>query len=132
MFAVAALVCAIALATGATGSKAAQGSGALTGRTLITFGCPGPARLGIACPRWHLFPHSRLAIRQVGPGGQPPPQIVRLVVSDANARFSVRISSGDYLLRPLAQRHTHGGKSITVHLAARVTTRVTVRFIGYP
>jgi hypothetical protein len=111
---------------------AAPNTGLLVGRTLITYGCPGPARIGIACPQWHLFPHARFAIRQIGPSGQPLPQVVRLVLSDTNARFSVHLSNGDYLITPLAQRHTHGGKSITAHIAAGSSTRVTVRFIGYP
>src|SRR5215469_1711601 len=82
-----AVVATTALAAAATPSRAARGTGTLVGKTLITYGCPGPARVGIACPRGLVFPRARLTIRQVGPSGQPLSQIVRLVVSDANARF---------------------------------------------
>jgi hypothetical protein len=104
----------------------------LVGRTLITYGCPGPARIGIACPRWLSFPHARLAIRQIGPSGKPLLQIVRLVLSDTNGRFSLRLTSGDYLITPLPGQHTRGGKNITAHIAAGSTTRITVRYLGYP
>jgi len=126
------LVSTAAFASAATASPAAPTSGMLVGRTLITFGCPGPARIGIACPRWYRFSHARVAIRQVGPSGQPLPQIVRLVVSDAHARFSLRLGSGDYRITPLAQSHTYGGKSVTARVEAGSTTRVTVRFVGFP
>jgi hypothetical protein len=39
---------------------------------------------------------------------------------------------GDYVIAPLAQRHTRGGKTVTAHITAVSSTRVTVRFIGYP
>jgi hypothetical protein len=104
----------------------------LAGRTLITFGCPGPARIGIACPRWHLFPQARFAIRQIGPSGQPIPQIVRIVVSDSQARFTLQLRAGDYAITPLSQPHTHGGKTVTAHITTGSTTHVTVRFTGYP
>ena len=127
-----AVVASAALATAAVPSRAEPGTGMLVGRTLITYGCPGPARLGIACPRWSLFPHARMAIRQIGPSGRPLPQTVRLIVSDADAHFSVRLSSGDYLITPLPGQHTRGGKNITTHITADSTTRISVRYLGYP
>jgi len=122
----------LALTAAGTPVRAGSGTGLLVGRTLITFGCPGPVRVGIACPRWHPFSHARFTIRQVGPSGQPLPLVSRLVASDSNARFTLRLSGGDYLLTSLPQQHTRGSKSITIHIQAGHTTQVTLRYIGYP
>jgi hypothetical protein len=88
----------------AAASRTQSGSGLLVGLTQISYGCPGPARVGQPpCERWHAFPHARFAIRQIGPKGQPLPQIIRVVVSDHLGHFSVRLSTGDY--------HTAGSTS---------------------
>ena len=124
------------LATGASvaaASKTQAGSALLVGQTQISYGCPGPARLGQpSCERWHAFPHARLGIRQIGPTGQPLPQIIRVVVSDHLGHFTLRLSSGDYQVTPLVQSHTNGGRKLTVHIRSGSTTRILVRFRGIP
>jgi hypothetical protein len=82
-----AVIASLALLTGgasaAAGSKTQHGSGLLVGLTQISYGCPGPARVGQPpCESWHPFPRARFGIRQIGPKGQPLPQIIRVVVSD--------------------------------------------------
>jgi hypothetical protein len=117
----------------AAASHAQAGSGLLVGLTQVSYGCPGPARVGRpSCESWHPFPHGRFGIRQIGPKGQPLPQIIRVVVSDPRARFSIRLSTGDYQLTPLVQTHTSGGRKLTVHIRTGHTTRVLVRFLGVP
>jgi hypothetical protein len=104
----------------------------LVGLTQISYGCPGPAREGIACQNWHPFPHARFGIRQIGPKGQPLPQIIRVVVSDRQGRFSIRLSTGDYQVTPLVQQHASGGRKLTIHIRSSETTRILVRFLGVP
>jgi hypothetical protein len=117
----------------AAASRTQSGSGLLVGLTQISYGCPGPARVGQPpCERWHAFPHARFAIRQIGPKGQPLPQIIRVVVSDHLGHFSVRLSTGDYQLTPLVQAHTSGGPKLTIRVRSGHTTRLLVRFLGIP
>jgi hypothetical protein len=117
----------------AVASSTTVGFGSLVGQTQISLGCPGPGRVGQpSCHPWHPFPHARFTIRQVGPAGRPLPQIVRLVVSDATGTFNVRLDAGTYLITPLAQLHTHGGKTLTIHIRSGELTRVLVRYQGYP
>jgi hypothetical protein len=123
------------LASGASvaASQTKLGSGLLVGLTQISYGCPGPARVGQPpCERWHPFPHARFGIRQIGPKGQPLPQIIRVVVSDDRGHFSLRLSTGDYQVSPLVQAHTSGGRKLTVHIRSDQTTRILVRFLGIP
>lgn len=120
-------------ATIATASQVQPGSGLLVGSTQISYGCPGPARVGQpSCETWHPFPKARFAIRQIGPKGRPLPQIIRVVVSDHLGRFSTKLSSGGYQVTPLVQTHTSGGPRLTVHVRSGHTTRVVVRFLGVP
>jgi hypothetical protein len=117
----------------AAASQAQPGSGLLIGQTQISYGCPGPARIGHpSCESWHSFPRARFGIRQIGPKGQPLPQIIRVVVSDRQGRFSVRLSTGDYQVTPLVQAHTSGGRKLTIHIRSGHTTRIRVRFLGVP
>jgi hypothetical protein len=117
----------------AAASQAQTGSGSLVGLTQISYGCPGPTRIGRAsCESWHPFPRARFGIRQIGPKGRPLPQIIRVVVSDSRACFSVRLSIGDYELTPLVQAHTNGGRKLIIHVRAGHTTRILVRFLGVP
>jgi hypothetical protein len=125
------------LASGVSVAAAARtqpGSGLLVGQTDISYGCPGPARIGQQpCERWQSFPHARFRLRQIGPRGRPlPPQIIRVVVSDRLGHFSVRLSQGDYRVTPLVQAHTSGGRKLTVHIRSGHTTRILVRFLGIP
>jgi hypothetical protein len=107
--------------------------GLLVGQTQISYGCPGPARVGQpSCESWHPFPHARFGIRQVGPTGRPLPQVIRVVVSDRLGRFAVRLSSGDYQVTPAVQDHTTGGRRLTIHIRSGQTTRILVRFNGFP
>jgi hypothetical protein len=126
------VVLGLAIGMGAASSMA-PGSGSLVGQTQISFGCPGPVRVGQpSCHPWHPFPHARFTIQRAGPTGQPLPPIVRLIVSDAKAHFVVRLGAGSYIITPLAQRPTHGGRSLTVHIRPGRLTSVLVRYQGYP
>jgi len=127
----------LALLAGAAGVAAASqvqpAAGLLVGVTQISYGCPGPARVGRPpCESWHSFPHARFGIRQIGPKGQPVPQVIRVVVSDRLGRFSVRLTSGDYQVTPVVQAHTSGGRRLTVHVRSGQTTKILVRFNGVP
>jgi hypothetical protein len=131
---IAASVLVLGLAVGPAGaSSTTTVSGSLVGQTQISYGCPGPVRVGQpSCHPWHPLPHARFTIRQTGPAGQPLPQIVRLVVSNAKANFNVRLDAGTYVITPLAQPHTHGGKPLTIHIRSGEVTRTLVRYQGYP
>lgn len=120
-------------ADAASASQAQPGSGSLVGQTQISYGCPGPIRIGQPpCEHWNSFPHAKFGIRQIGAKGQPLPQIIRLVVSDAKGRFSIRLTNGDYQLTLLAQAHTSGGRKLTVHIRSGHMTKILVRFLGVP
>jgi hypothetical protein len=117
----------------AAASKTQPGSGVLAGLTQISYGCPGPVSIGQpTCESWHPFPHAHFGIRQIGPRGQPLPQIIRVVTSDRQGRFSARLTTGDYQLTPLVQTHSSGGRKLTIHIRPDHTTRIVVRFLGVP
>ncbi len=130
---IASLAVLIIVAGRASASRGQPGSGLLVGLTQISYGCPGPVRNGQPpCEHWNPFPHAKFAIRQIGENGQPLRQIIRVAVSDRLGRFSVRLSSGDYQLTPLAQAHTSGGRKLTVRIRFGHATRILVRFLGVP
>jgi hypothetical protein len=132
-----AIIASLALLAGganvAVASQTQPGSGLLVGVTQISYGCPGPARIGHpSCEIWHPFAHARFGIRQIGPKGQPLPQIIRVVISDQLGRFSARLGTGDYQVSPLAQAHTSGGRKLTVNIRSGHTAKILVRFVGIP
>jgi hypothetical protein len=126
------VVCVAGLA--AAGSRAAVGAtGTLSGTTQVSFGCPGPVSpAGPTCHPWHLFPNARFSISRRSTDGTPVPMTAIVVTSHANARFSLRLDAGSYLITPLAQHSTHGGPRLTVHVRAGAVTTVLVRFVGFP
>jgi hypothetical protein len=114
-------------------SLAATGRGWLTGITQITFGCPGPARVGgPSCNPWHPFSHARFAVTMNAPNGKPIVSTRRVFVSDANGRFSLRLDAGSYTLTPLPQAHTHGGSPVRVQVRIGAVKRLVLRYIGFP
>ena len=128
--AVAVVVCAV-LGAGAA-SASSNPTGRLVGLTQITYGCPGPQRVGQQCERWSVFKHARFAVTRVRPDGTPFASSRRVVVSDGNGRFSLVLTTGAYTVMPLAQAHTQGGRSFAVRVRAGQVARITVRFLGYP
>jgi hypothetical protein len=60
------------------------------------------------------------------------PGTTRLVVSDATGHFALQLASGSYTITPLPQDHTRGGPLLTVQVTATKTTRIQVRFYGFP
>jgi hypothetical protein len=125
----AALVISTGIVAG-TAAAAATGTGVLTGQTQISFGCPGPVRVGGPfCHPWHAFAHARFSVARSRAGGAVDP---RLVVSDVRGRFTLRLTTGSYTLTPLPQAHTDGGAALQVRIAAGQVTRVLVRFQGFP
>jgi hypothetical protein len=107
--------------------------GTLAGRTQISFGCPGPVREGRpSCHPWHIFAHARFAVAPEAADGSPIPNTNRVVVSDGQGRFILRLPAGRYTVTPLPQAHTHGGTSLRVWIEADTLTRVRVRFQGFP
>jgi hypothetical protein len=126
------VVCVAGLA--AAGSRATvSATGTLSGTTQISFGCPGPVSpAGPSCHPWHLFPNARFSISRRSTDGTPVPMTAIVVTSHANARFSLRLDAGSYLITPLAQHSTHGGPRLTVRVRAGAVTTVLVRFVGFP
>jgi hypothetical protein len=117
---------------GAAASASAGATGRLAGLTQITYGCPGPQRVGQPCERWSVFKHARFAVTRVRPDGTPIASTRRVVVSDGNGRFSLVLTTGTYTVTPLPQAHTHGGRSLTTRVRIGQVTRTTIRFLGYP
>ncbi len=115
------------------GSGATQPTGVLRGTTQISFGCPGPVSpAGPSCKPWHSFPRARFSISRRSTNGVPVPGTAVVVTSNAQGHFSVRLDVGLYLVTPLQQRNTHGGKRLTVRVRAGNATTALVRFLGYP
>jgi hypothetical protein len=125
----AAFVCASPAA--AVANPASHAGGRLVGTTQITFGCPGPATEP-PCNAWRPFAHARFLLAQRSADGGPKPGTGRTVISDARARFSIRVTTGSYVITPVPQNHTHGGSRLVVHVRNGVTTTTLVRFIGFP
>jgi hypothetical protein len=113
------------------GDSAASASGRLVGKTQISFGCPGPATEP-PCNPWRPFAHARFSLVQRSAEGGPTPGTRRTVISDARARFSLRVPVGRYVITPVPQSHTHGGQRLVVLVRAGETTAALVRFIGFP
>jgi hypothetical protein len=120
------------LATGVSGA-AVDATGTLKATTQISFGCPGPVSAsGVQCNPWHLFPFARFSISRRSTGGVPVPGTAVVVTSNARASFSLRLDAGSYLVTPLPQHNTHGGPRLSLRVDAGATTRVLVRFLGFP
>jgi hypothetical protein len=126
---IAAVVCGGAAA--GVANPAATASGRLSGKTQISFGCPGPATEP-RCNPWRPFAHSRFSLAQRSADGGPKPGTRRTVISDRRARFSLSLPIGSYVITPLRQSRTHGGKPLVVQVRAGVSTSALVRFIGFP
>jgi hypothetical protein len=121
--------CVAQTAAGAAGLA----SGRLTGKTQITYGCPGPVRVGApACDHWITFPRARFTVTRLGATGAPIAGTKQLVVSDASGRFTLVLTAGRYRLALLPQQHTRGGSPISVTVNADRVTWALVRFQGFP
>lgn len=128
-----ATVLAVAVLSAGTSVAAVRAPGTLAGATQISFGCPGPVNpSGPTCHPWHAFPHARFSISRRSTDGNPVPGTAVVVTSDAQARFTVRLDGGSYVITPLPQHNTHGGARLVVRVRADATTTALVRFIGYP
>ncbi len=121
----------VALGVGVV-APSTNATGRLVGRTQITYGCPGPQRVGQECERWSIFKHARFALTRLRPDGTAIAITRRVVVSDGNGHFSLVLTTGTYTVTPLPQAHTHGGRSFAVRVRAGQVVRITVRFLGYP
>jgi hypothetical protein len=107
-------------------SPARSAGGILTGTTQISFGCPGPVGEGTpSCHPWHPLGHARFSVTA---------GTTRFVTSGAQGQFTLRLPAGRYTVTPLPQPqlHTRGGPSITIRIRAGATTRIVVRFEGFP
>lgn len=113
------------------GNSAPEATGRLVGNTQISFGCPGPATEP-PCNPWRPFAHARFSLVQRSADGGTKPGTRRTVGSDARARFSVRVPAGSYIITPLPQSHTHGGRRLIVQIRAGLSTAALVRFLGFP
>jgi hypothetical protein len=114
-------------------NPAVTASGSLAGKTQISFGCPGPVSEGTpGCNPWRPYAHARFSLAQRSADGGPIPGTRRTLTSNAGGRFSLRVSVGTYLITPLPQRHTHGGKRVVIQVRAGESTTTLVRFIGFP
>ena len=114
-------------------SPAGSVSGRLSGATQISFGCPGPVRVGEPpCERWSSLPHARFTVSRLSLSGTPIPNSARLVTSNEHGRFTLPLPAGRYRLTLLALVHTHGGSPVTVAIRPGRTTWTLVRFLGFP
>jgi hypothetical protein len=114
-------------------NPAVSASGWLTGKTQISFGCPGPVREGTpGCNPWRSFARARFTLAQRSASGNPIAGTRRTVISDAHGQFRLLLRAGAYLITPLPQRHTHGGNRLNVQVRAGESTAVLVRFAGFP
>jgi hypothetical protein len=109
-----------------------KNDGRLVGLTQISYGCPGPQRVGQQCERWSAFAHSRFALFRTPARGELIPNIPRIVTSDGRGSFSVVLTPGTYTIVPLVQPHSRGGTTLTARIRAGQTTRTMVRFLGSP
>jgi hypothetical protein len=116
---------ALVLGTRPPAGTAGQSPGRLSGVTQISFGCPGPQRVGQPCERWSSFAHARFLVTSLSGGA-------RVVTSDGRGRFTVALAVGRYRLTPLRQAQTTGGTTLTVTIRAATTTWACVRFQGFP
>ena len=116
-----------------TSAGAGMARGRLTGKTQITYGCPGPARVGApSCEHWLSLPRARFTITRLNATGTPITGTSRLVTSDDRGRFELALAIGRYRLSLLPQQHTRGGNLINVTVKAGRTAWVLVRFQGFP
>jgi hypothetical protein len=128
---------ALALAAAASASASAADvrattDGRMSGATQITFGCPGPVRVGAPpCEHWSSFPHARFTLTRLR-GGVPVSGSERRFNSDGRGRFTLPLAAGRYQLTPLAQAHSNGGAPITLSVRAGQTTWTLLRYQGYP
>ena len=106
--------------------------GRLAGLTQITFGCPGPQRVGEKCEHWSAFARARFALTRTRGDGTPIQGSRRVVVADRTGSFSISLTAGAYTVTPLAQAHTKGGPLLKVRVQTGRVTRVSVRFLGFP
>lgn len=127
----AAVVC-IGVAVGVA-NPAVTASGRLTGKTQISFGCPGPVQEGTpGCNPWRPFAHARFSLAQRSASGNPVPGTRRTVTSDAHGQFQLLLPAGAYVVTPLPQQHTHGGERRNVQVRPGKSTTVLLRFAGFP
>src|SRR5690242_10771144 len=110
------------LGTGAVPASASP-TGRLLGVTEISYGCPGPQRVGQKCQRWSVFKHARFVLTRVQPDGMPIASSRRVVASDRSGQFSLALTAGVYTVSPLSQAHTHGGRSFAVRVRAGQVAR---------
>jgi hypothetical protein len=129
--AVVAAACAV-IGAGVGSQAGASMSGRIVALTQITYGCPGPQRVGQPCEHWSPFAHARFALTRDRSDGAPISSTRRVVVSDAAGRFTLTVTPGTYTITSLPQPHTHGGKPLVVRVRAGAATRIDVRFLGYP
>ena len=114
-------------------NPAVTASGHLTGKTQISFGCPGPVRQGEpGCNPWRPFAHARFSLARRLASGNPIPGTRHTVTSDAHGHFQLLLSGGAYVITPLPQPNTRGGKRLNVQVRAGEATVVLVRFVGFP
>ena len=106
--------------------SAGQDPGRLSGVTQISYGCPGPQRVGEQCERWSSFAHARFGLTTLGGRN------ARVITSDGRGRFTLALAPGRYRVTPLRQAHTTGGMSVTVTIRTSATTWIRVRFQGFP
>ena len=126
------VVAAIGTLAGCAQAVAATAEGRLTGVTQITYGCPGPQRIGQQCERWLPFAHARFAVTRTRADGRPITGTRRVVLSDSGGRFNLVLIAGTYTIVPLPQQHTQGGSTLTIRIRPGQTTHTTIRFLGYP
>src|SRR5437660_573152 len=117
----------LALVAAPLAGGSATGIGTLAGHTQITYGCPGPVlESASTCNPWRPFVGAKLSVAKTDGGP------ARVVVSDGTGHFSLRLLAGRYTVTPLPQAHTKGAAPVQVRVRGGLTTRILVRFEGFP
>jgi hypothetical protein len=120
------LTAAVALTlTASAGATTTRGT--LAGLAQISHGCPGPvAENGPTCNPWHAYAGAHIRVTRIGSSW------TATAVSDAQGRFALRLAPGSYSVTGVPALRTKPTGSVTVQIQPALTTRVVVRFEGFP
>jgi hypothetical protein len=104
-------------------------TGTLAGRTKIRSSCP-VSPPSSSCDSWQPLPHATFTVTRLNSAGAEIAGTTRTVRSNSRAAFRVVLRVGSYIVKPSPRGNTRGGTPHRVHIAARATTKTTVRFLA--
>jgi hypothetical protein len=127
-----AVFCAATLASLTTSASVAASTthtsaGVLRGNTRISTACPVPSHL---CKAWSPYPYARFTVTRLDATGAALAHSRRIVESNADALFRIRLRPGHYVVDPLpANRRT--GPRLRLNLQPHTTKTLTIRFAAH-